>query len=85
MKTVVRNERGQMMVEAILFLTLFFVAATITADYFKDEKLIQKVVAGPWQHIAGMMENGVWEPPNDSKTKHPNLINRHGSPIGESL
>ncbi len=81
----VRNEKGQMTLEAVLFLVLFFGATIIVSDYFQDEKLVAKIVSGPWDHIAGMMENGVWEPPNDSKTKHPNLINRHGSPIGESL
>ena len=85
MKKLSQNEKGQSILEAVLLIAVFFGISALVSNAFKDENLLAKINQGPWEHVAGMMENGVWEPVDQSKSKHPNLLNRHGSPEGEVL
>ena len=78
------NQSGQMTVEAILIITLLLSITMATTKMIQDEGYLARLVEGPWQHLAGMMENGIWAPPEAGRADHPNHLLRHGSPQGDA-
>lgn len=78
------NQKGQAIVEAVLIIVLLFGVTVMAAKYFKEQELFRNLVTGPWVHIAGMLQNGVWAPPSVGAAIHPNSHNRHISIEGES-
>lgn len=72
-----------MIVEAILILVLLLSATFAVANYFKKEELLRQLITGPWQSLAGMLQNGVWSAPKDSARVHPNSHGRHIVITGE--
>ncbi len=79
MKTKVYNSgsnKGQVMVEAVLLITLFVALWSVFSKYAKEKKWFESLVNGPWLSMSGVIENGVWENPKKSRTKHPNNFNR---------
>lgn len=71
-----RGQGGQIIVEAILLMTLsigilFFVTRTI-----REQGVMQNLVQGPTEKLSGMMESGVWAPPEEAKKNHPNMVKR---------
>ncbi len=78
-----RSQSGQMITEAILILVLLFGVTLLTARYFKDKEVFRTLISGPWVALAGMLQNGVWAPPNVGAAIHPNAHNRHIAIVGE--
>ncbi|MCB0422137.1 MAG: hypothetical protein KDD61_14155 [Bdellovibrionales bacterium] len=72
-----RSQGGQMILEAILILVVLFGATLFIAEKLKSEEAFASVISKPWKSIAGMLENGYWEAPEASRTRHPNKLNRH--------
>lgn len=85
MRRALRNQRGQLTIEAVLLLTVFTSIAVMVSKYARSEQLVSKVVEGPWKPIQGMIENGVWETGDKAKGHHPASINRHSSNRGEDV
>lgn len=85
MKLRRKSQRGQSAVEMILLLTLFAGIAMFAATQIKDNEWFTKLVQGPWQSLAGMIQNGVWAPPAASMKDHPVTISRHRTPDGDRL
>lgn len=79
-----KRNSGQITIEAVLVLTILMSTAFASLQVFKDSNYLSKMVEGPWQHLAGMIENGMWGPPQQGKGKHPNHVTRHGSPQGDA-
>lgn len=77
---MIKNSRGQMTIEAILLLTIFIGIFLLAQKTFKSKKYISQMVEGPWSYVQGMIEDGVWLSASNSKSKNPNLFNRHASP-----
>ncbi len=79
-----RNNHGQITVEAVLILAIFVSTTMAGTRLLKDKKILSSLVEAPWQHLSGMIENGVWGPPETGRGLHPNHITRHGSPQGDA-
>ena len=76
MKHLVRNNKGQFLVETVLMMVLtvgLFIAAT---GQLKERKVLAKLIGGPWERVSGMIEAGVWAPPDEARKKHPNQTDR---------
>lgn len=73
------NQSGQFIVEAVLLITLLLGATVATAKYFKDKSIVAQIISAPWKSLSGMIQNGMWAPPQASMEMHPNNHNRHTS------
>lgn len=78
MKTssVLKNSKGQSTVEAILIMFIFLAIATTVANFFQERNVLSQITEKPWMYLAGMIEGGVWLPPDQVKEYHPNQWNR---------
>jgi hypothetical protein len=72
-----RSQGGQMITEAILILVLLMFMTFMIANHFKNEELVKTMVSGPWQSLAGMLQNGSWGSPDKTNAIHPNGHFRH--------
>lgn len=78
MKTSSRNgQSGQMIIEAVLIIALLFAFTAIVASFFRNEEVFKRLITGPWTNLAGMLQNGVWQPPEDGAVAHPSGHGRH--------
>lgn len=71
-----QQQRGQVIIEMVLLLVLVVGLWGMFSNYAKQRKWFENLVTGPWQSTAGMIEAGVWEPPQKAIAKHPNNFNR---------
>ena len=81
--TVLGNQAGQLIVEAVLIVVLLMAVTFTVAHYFKEKEFIKQLITGPWQNLAGLIQNGVWLPPAKSNGSHPNGHGRHVVITGE--
>lgn len=72
-----RNQSGQMILEAILIIVMLFAVTGIIASFFRKEEVVKRLISGPWTNLAGMMQNGVWKPAAEGAVSHPNAHGRH--------
>jgi hypothetical protein len=80
MKKRLRSNKGQMTIEAVLLMTIMVAFFATTRKIISGQNYMSKLVSGPWSHVAGMIENGVWKPALTSKQLHPNVFDRRASP-----
>lgn len=80
MGQLLKNQRGQAMVESILIAALLVTVAVTASKVLRDAGFARKMLETPWSYLAGMMENGVWMPADKGHAFHPNHIDRHNSP-----
>jgi hypothetical protein len=80
---VIRDQGGQMIVETILILALFLAVGTFVAGQFKQNELFAQMVSAPWRNLAGLLQNGVWRPPEAGMQDHPAMHRRHVSMEGD--
>lgn len=78
------DQKGQAITEAVLILVMLFAFTFSVASFFKNEEILKKIVTGPFTYLAGMLQNGVWLPPEKGAASHPNRHFRHISVIGDS-
>jgi hypothetical protein len=85
MKTaaVIGNQAGQLIIEAVLIIVLLMAVTFTVAHFFKDKEFVKQLISGPWQNLAGLIQNGVWQPPAQSNAAHPNGHGRHIVITGE--
>lgn len=83
MKPTLASQGGQMITEAILILVLLFGFTFLVANYFKNNEVLKQMITGPWQNLAGMLQNGVWATPEAGAVIHPNGHTRHIVITGE--
>jgi Na+/alanine symporter len=79
------NESGQAVTEAVMILVLLMGFTFLVANYFKSREVLKQLIQGPFQHLAGMMQNGVWAPPGAGATKHPSSHDRHITVQGDPI
>lgn len=79
-----RSQKGQAVTEAILILVMMMGFTLLVARFLKNEEVLKKLVQSPFQHLAGLLQNGVWAPPPTSSLIHPNSHDRHITVQGES-
>ena len=75
-----RNNRGQMTVEAVLLLVIALAFAKVGTGAIKEQDFLRKMVSGPWMYLQGMIQNGVWSEANSGSDIHPNVYGRRASP-----
>ncbi|MGZ3770631.1 MAG: hypothetical protein ACXVCP_13555 [Bdellovibrio sp.] len=76
MKLALPNNKGQFVIEAVLIMTVTMSLVMWGSKKFRDDKFLAKLISGPWQKVSGMIEAGVWEPPNKARKLHPNFLGR---------
>lgn len=75
-KSLLRNERGQFVIEAVLLMVVSVSILLFGLRYLKENKIMGNLVSGPWDKTAGMIESGSWNPADEAAKKHPNQIDR---------
>lgn len=78
------SQSGQMIVEAVLIITLLMGATFLVTNYFRNNEVLKTLVQGPWISLAGMLQNGSWGPIKDTAAIHPSAHGRHIVITGES-
>ena len=77
-----RNQSGQMTVEMVLITVALFGIVQLVSNTFNGEQYVRELVQSPWtRSISGMIENGVWGSPRETRAFHPNNKRRHASLI----
>ena len=90
---------GQMVVEAILLVVVFFGVLQIVSQYFQNNQLVQKFVEVPYRKVKGMAQNGTWltdatpgtgsggqnQTDTTSIINHPMHLKRHVSLEGDPI
>lgn len=79
------NQRGQAVIEAVLIMVLLVGLATAVGSGLRNMDFFVNLVERPWQNLSGLIQNGVWEPPQASMSVHPNANNRHISLLGDPV
>jgi hypothetical protein len=75
-KSLVANRKGQFVIEGVLLMVVMLGIFIASMSALRDSKFLAKMVTGPWDKVAGMMESGVWLPAKDARQKHPNQKDR---------
>jgi hypothetical protein len=75
---------GQATTEMILMMLVFLGATYFVSSAFRGQNFIAQLVSGPWLHLSGMIQNGVWGPPTQTMSQHPNQLSRFSTPLGEA-
>ncbi len=70
------SEKGQVIIEAVLLLTLIVGLWSLFSKIAKQSKWFESMANGPWATISGMIENGVWVQEKKAQTLHPNHFSR---------
>ena len=78
------NQGGQLTVEAVLILTIMASVLYSGSRALRSSNVLASMVESPWVYVSGMIENGLWIPPERGRDMHPNHIYRHGSPRGNA-
>lgn len=76
MKRLVRNNKGQFLIETVLLMVLTLGLFMSASNFLREKKVLAKMIGGPWVKVSGMIEAGNWEAPEQARTKHPNQIDR---------
>lgn len=84
MKPLARNQRGQAILEAVLIIVMLMGFTMMVANYFKSQEVLKKLITEPFQYVAGMLQNGVWQPPDKGAAAHPAGHYRHIVITGEA-
>jgi hypothetical protein len=79
MVQVRRSRRGVATMEAVLLMIVFTSVALMFSNRATERGFMRDIVQGPWSPIRGMIEDGVWQRHNASKTAHPNNFSRRQS------
>lgn len=71
---ILRNERGQGVVEIVLLLAITVSLGLVFTRYMEQSQFAQKLFGNPWKTLAGMMECGSWK--GCGNGQHPNSMSR---------
>lgn len=69
-------QSGQLIIEAVLLLTLLVGMWAFFAKQAKEKKWFNQMVQGPWTATSGMIETGMWKRPEQGRPLHPNNFQR---------
>lgn len=75
-KSLLKNERGQFVIEAVLLMVVSVSFLLFALKYLKENKAMGNLVGGPWEKVSGMIESGSWKPADEAAKKHPNQLER---------
>ena len=80
-----RNRAGQAAIEMVLVMALVLGASVFIGNEFRTRGFIASLVSTPWKSLAGMIQNGVWGPSQETMSQHPNSFSRVTSPEGDPI
>jgi hypothetical protein len=83
MKPNLVNQSGQLIVEAVLIMVVLTAVTFAVGNFFKSQEVFKQLITGPWQSLAGLLQNGVWGSPATTNVSHPNGHGRHIVITGE--
>ena len=76
---------GQVTVELALMMIVVVGAALAVSQAFRSGDFLADLVSGPWKNLSGMIEAGVWAPPEKALANHPNTTARISTVKGVPL
>ncbi|MFS4459028.1 hypothetical protein [Bdellovibrio sp. HCB2-146] len=76
MMNPMKDRRGQFLIETVLMMIVTIGLFTWGMGQLREGKFLAKLISGPWEKVAVMIETGVWETRTVGATKHPNTFNR---------
>ncbi len=79
-----KNNRGQMTIEAVLTMVALFSIFVVVIKGLNEGNFLKKLIRNPWNQLAGMIENGSWGTPEETREDNPFGFKRVQTPIGES-
>lgn len=72
-----KNQSGQLIIEGVLIIVVLMAVTFAAGKYFKDKEVVKSVITGPFENLAGLLQNGVWGAPGKTASSHPNGHFRH--------
>lgn len=78
-----QQQGGQMIIEAVLIMTMLMGFAYIVTSSFRSNETVAKLVSGPWTSLAGVIQNGTWAPAEQNMKSHPSDMDRRISLEGD--
>ena len=71
-----KNRRGQFLIEGVLLMTITIGLFIFGMGKLREGQFLAKLISGPWEKVAVMIETGTWETRAVGVAKHPNTQNR---------
>ena len=71
-----RNRRGEFLIETVLMMIVTIGLFIFGMGKLREGGFLAKMISGPWEKVAVMIETGTWETRNVGVTKHPNTRDR---------
>jgi competence protein ComGC len=65
------NNRGQFVIEMVLLMVISMMLFAALINTFKEKQIMENILVKPWEKISGMIENGVWGGPAQTRSIHP--------------
>lgn len=76
MRNLAFDKKGQFVIEGVLLMVVTVGAFLWATNQIREGKYLAKLIGGPWEQMSGMIEAGVWKPPGEARSLHPNQIGR---------
>jgi hypothetical protein len=77
------NQRGQFVIESVLLMVLLTGMMLAFVNIMRTNDVLAKIVESPWEKTSGMIESGIWAPPQEARTKAPYTYDRFYSPVSD--
>ncbi len=77
------NTRGQATIEMVLLTVVSVLIVGLVIQGANSSEYFANMVSGPWQSLAGLIQNGVLGTPQATYLAHPNQFDRFSSPRGD--
>lgn len=77
------RQSGQMIVESVVIMLVLLTIMAVFTTTMKQNEIFSRLVVGPWQSLAGMLQNGAWGSPAQTMAFHPVFHDRRHTMIGE--
>ncbi len=85
-ESLIKNQRGQSLVEAILIMFVFILIASAAGQQARQNELLINLVHTPWVALSNLIKNGaIRANTEDANFQHPNHYHRHLSLKGEEV
>ena len=73
------NQHGQFLIESVLLMIVMLSIFIASTNALKDSHFLAKLIEKPWGQVQGMLECGVWGPPQSACKLLPGQTKRNAS------
>ena len=70
-----KSQRGQLVVEAVLLMSVLLGITMLVSSFFQKSQLAQKLTFEPWSQLTNMIECGSWSSCQTAGV-HPSTVDR---------